>query len=228
MVGLWLFIQQGTAVSISSAYSSRAEYWTDGVIHITGVTAVMVASFGLLLATIAQPTAILSLPILAYCFGLIATFVFSAAYNMTIKPAPRAILRKFDRAAIFVMIAGTYSPMGILGIGGQWGTYMVATSWTIALAGVIGTLFFYERIKRLSLFLYLGQSWLIIIAIKPMYDALSLFAFSMIVVGGLTYTLGVIFYRRDDWKFNRAIWHVFVLGAATSHYLAILDIAKIA
>ena len=214
-------------MSITPVYASRAEYWTDGVVHIAGVIISLAASLGLFLAAITQPTAILTLPILAYCFGLIATFVFSAAYNMTIKPAPRAVLRKFDRAAIFIMIAGTYTPMGILGIGGQWGAHLVATSWAIAIVGAVGTLFFYDRIERLSLSLYLGQSWLIIIAIKPMYEALSLFAFSMIIVGGLTYTIGVIFYRRDDWRFNRAIWHVFVLGAATSHYLAILDIAKI-
>jgi len=214
-------------MSLIPAYASRTEYWADGIVHITGVLLSVAASIGLALFALTQTSSILAIPLLAYCFGLITTFAFSAAYNMTIKPAPRALLRKFDRAAIFVMISGTYTPMGLLGIGGQWGIYLVAISWAIAIVGVIGTLFFYDKIKRPSLLLYLGQSWLVIIAIKPMYDTLSLFAFSMIIVGGLTYTLGVIFHHRDDWRFNRAIWHVFVLGAATSHYLAILDIVKI-
>lgn len=208
-------------------HPTLAEYWADGIIHIFGVGLATIAAISLAYWILTSNSAFASTPVLAYCGGLIATFVLSAAYNMTIRPKPKAILRKFDRAAIFVMIAGTYTPLGLLGIGGNWGTYLVITNWVIAIIGVATTLFYSQKFERLSLALYLFQSWLVIIAIKPMLDNISGFAFSMILLGGLTYTLGVIFYRRDDWKFNRAVWHSFVLAAASLHYLAVLDIVQI-
>ncbi len=214
-------------MTLKSKYASRSEYWADGIVHITGVLLSLAASIGLAIYALTQPSNILTIPLLAYCFGLFATFAFSAAYNMTLKPDRRVILQKFDRAAIFIMIAGTYTPLGLLGIAGQWGIYLVIANWVIAIAGAITTLLFYKKIERLSLVLYLVQSWLVIIAIKPMYDELSTFAFSMIILGGLTYSAGVIFYRREDWKFNHAIWHAFVLSAAAIHFLAILNVAEI-
>ena len=147
---------------------------------------------------------------------------------MTISPAPKAVVRKFDRAAIFVMIAGTYTPLGLLGIGGNWGAMLVIANWIIATTGVVATIFYSQRFERLSLTMYLFQGGLMLIALKPMFAGLSLFAFIMILAGAFTYASGVIFYRRDDWKYNRAIWHVFVLSAAIIHYVAILDIAGIA
>jgi hemolysin III len=213
---------------VKSPTGNRVEYWVDAVIHILGVLISLGATFGLVYVALTHPSDVAVLPLLAYCFGLIISFVFSAAYNMTVNPAPKAILRKFDRAAIFILIAGTYTPLGLLGMGGQWGTYLVTISWAIAIVGAVATLFFYEKIERLSLALYLIQGWLVIIAVKPMYDAISLFAFLMIIAGGLTYTAGVIFYHREDWKFNQAVWHTFVLGAAAIHYLAILNVANIA
>ncbi len=204
------------------------EYWADGIIHILGVTASIVASVLLAYFAFTQASNLVAYPLLAYSFGLVATFIFSAAYNMTITPGPKALLRKFDRAAIFVMIAGTYTPLGLLGIGGSWGPYLVTANWLLAICGVMATLFFSRKFERFSLALYLFQGGLMIIALKPMFDALSAFAFTMILLGALTYATGVIFYRRDDWKFNRAIWHIFVLSAAAIHYLAILDIANFA
>ena len=207
---------------------NRSEYWADGAIHVVGVSGSLFAAILLAYSMANQNTQISALPVLAYSFGLIATFVFSAAYNMTIKTQMRAVLRKFDRAAIFVMIAGTYTPLGLIGIGGDWGKNLVLANWTLALIGVIATVFFSEKFERASLALYLFQGGLVLIALKPMANNLSPFAFSMILLGAATYASGVIFYRRDDWKFNRAIWHVFVLIAASIHYAAIVDIVNTA
>ncbi len=204
------------------------EYRADGLIHILGVIASILAATALAYAAFRQPSSDLTLPVLAYCFGLVATFVFSAAYNLTTSPQPRKFLRKLDRSAIFIMIAGTYTPLGLIGIGGEWGKYLTLTNWMIAVIGVVSTMFFAKRFERVSLLLYLFQGGLVLGALQPMYDSLSLFAYSMILLGALTYGAGVIFYRRDDWKFNRAIWHTFVLCAATIHYFAILDIVNFA
>jgi hemolysin III len=166
-------------------------------------------------------------PLIIYCIGLIATFVFSAAYNMTMHPGAKAIFQRLDHSAIFIMIAGTYTPLALIGIGGAWGDFLAITVWVIAAVGVFIKLFYCEQASRISLYLYLGQGWLAVIAIKPMLESLSLYSFLLIALGGLIYTAGVIYYRRDDWRFNRAIWHTFVLVAASIHYVAVLNIAKI-
>jgi len=215
-------------MSFPSNYKNNAEYRVDGYVHIAGVCASLLAA--VMLATYAAiklPGDLLA-PLLIYCFGLIATFAFSAAYNLTIDPKPKAVLRRFDKAAIFLMIAGTYTPLALIGIGGSWGSFLVIATWVIAAFGIVTTLSNSKTLERLSLPLYLLQGWLVVIAIKPVFTSLSEFAFAMIVLGGLTYTAGVIFYRRDDWQYNRAIWHCFVLSAAVIHYFAILDIVQFA
>ena len=208
-------------------HETASEYWADGFVHLAGVISSLIAAGLLASNALNNASPLISLSLLAYCFGLIATFAFSAAYNMAISPAPKALLRKFDRSAIFVMIAGTYTPLGLIGIGPPWGNWLVAINWGIAIIGVIATMFFAQRFERLSLALYMIQGWLVVLALKPMFETLSFYAFMMIIVGGLTYCAGVIFHRRDDWKYNRAIWHCFVLCAATMHYFAILDIARL-
>jgi len=209
-------------------YKNHAEYRADGIVHVIGVCASLVAAVTMVTyAMVNLPDHVLA-PLLVYSFGLIATFAFSAAYNITKNPRPKAVLRRFDKAAIFLMIAGTYTPLALIGIGGSWGNFLVIGTWVIAAFGIVSTLSNSKILERLSLPLYLLQGWLVVIAIKPVFISLSGFAFAMIILGGLTYTTGVIFYRRDDWRYNRAIWHCFVLSAAIIHYFAILDIVQFA
>lgn len=203
------------------------EHIADGIVHLMGVAGSLIAAGALLFYAHANLDDNSFPPLIIYCVGLIATFVFSAAYNMTMHPGAKAIFQRLDHSAIFIMIAGTYTPLALIGIGGGWGDFLAISVWVIAAAGVFIKLFYCEQAERISLFLYLGQGWLAVIAIKPMFESLSLYTFSLIALGGLIYTLGVIFYRRDDWRYNRAIWHVFVLTAASIHYVAVLEIAEI-
>lgn len=205
-----------------------SEHIADGIIHLLGVVGSLAAAGALLLYANNNLADSNFPPLIIYSIGLIATFVFSAAYNMTMHPGAKAIFQRLDHSAIFIMIAGTYTPLALIGIGGGWGDFLAIGVWAIAAVGVFLKLFYCEQSGRISLFLYLGQGWLAIIAIKPMFESLSLYSFTLIALGGLIYTAGVIFYRRDDWKFNRAIWHAFVLTAASIHYVAVLDIVKIA
>ncbi len=206
---------------------SREEHLADGLIHTLGVVGSLVASGALVYFTVEASPVDHIPPLVIYSIGLITTFVFSAAYNMTIHPTKKAIFRRLDHAAIFVMIAGTYTPLALIGIGGQMGQFLVVTVWSIAAVGVFIKLFYPDSVRRISLLLYLGQGWLALAAFKPIYSALSAYSLGLVVAGGLVYTLGIIFYRRDDWRFNRAIWHSFVLCAASIHYAAVLSIAQL-
>jgi len=206
---------------------STNEHLADGIVHLLGVISSLIAAAMLLYYASNNLAEGKIPPLVIYSIGLITTFVFSAAYNMTMHPGAKAIFQRLDHAAIFIMIAGTYTPLALIGIGGGWGDFLAITVWAIAALGVFIKLFFCEQARRVSLFLYLGQGWLAVIAIKPMFEALSLYSFSLIAIGGLVYTAGVIFYKRDDWRYNRAIWHAFVLTAASIHYVAVLDIVKL-
>ncbi len=207
---------------------TKSEHIADGVVHTTGVVASLVASGLLVWYSAANSPGSHIPPLVIYSIGLIACFVFSAAYNMTMHPGTKALLRRLDHSAIFIMIAGTYTPLALIGIGGTAGNMLAMSVWAIAAVGVFIKLFFPGSVERISLVLYLGQGWLAIVAIKPLYEALSPFALFMVVAGGLIYSVGTLIYARDDWRYNRAIWHGLVLCAAAIHYVAILDIANLA
>lgn len=200
------------------------EYWADGVVHVLGVILAVTGSVWLSLKLSTTGSAIY-LPFLFYIAGLIATFSFSAAYNMTTNDPARAVLRKFDRAAIFVMIAGTYTPIGLVGIGGWIGASLVATVWVIGIFGIVATFIDLGKFENFSLAIYIAQGWILLLAIKPIYDNLNAVIFAFVVLGGLIYTSGVYFYQRPHLRFNRALWHGFVLAAATIHFAAIYGIA---
>ena len=207
---------------------SREEHLADGFIHFLGVVGSLIAAGFLLHITINALPGNRITPLVAYSIGLIATFIFSAAYNMTTHPVRKAILQRFDHAAIFVMIAGTYTPLALIGIGGELGNFLAVTVWGIAAIGVFIKLFYPESVERISLMLYLGQGWLAVAAFKPIYESVSSYSLMLIIAGGLVYSAGIIFYQRDHWRYNRAIWHTFVLCAASIHYVAVLSIVRIA
>lgn len=203
---------------------TRAEHLADGVVHFLSVVAALAGAAVLLTWSLTSPEVARPAPLVIYAAGLVATFGFSAAYNMTHQRAIRAILRRLDHAAIFIMIAGTYTPIALLGLGGITGTLLVLAAWSITGLGIFLKLFFFHRAYRAVFFLYLAQGWLAAIVIVPLARTLSLPVLLLISLGGLVYTLGTIVHHRENWAYNRAIWHGFVLVAASMHFAAILTL----
>lgn len=206
---------------------SLAEHIADGVLHVIGVVAAVAgASVLLTWAALSMEGARIA-ALVPYAIGLIATFAFSAAYNMTLHTQVRAVLRRLDHAAIYLMIAGTYTPVALIGVGGGYGIALAAASWAIALAGVMLKVLWFHRFERLGFWLYLAQGWLCLAAIGPIVAALPLAALILLVVGGLIYTVGTYFFRHAR-PFARAIWHGHVLAAAATHYAAVLLVVRVA
>ncbi len=205
---------------------SYAEHVADGIVHLLGVSAALVGVTALLVWAGMQAPAEHIAPLLVYSFGLIGTFTLSAAYNMTLHSQARMILRRFDHAAIFIMIAGTYTPVALIGIGGTSGVALAGAVWAIAAFGVVLKLFFFHRFYRIVFFLYLIQGWLAVVAFIPMIHSLSLGVLALIALGGIIYSLGTIVHHRENWAYNRAIWHVLVLAAAGLHYGAVFVLAS--
>jgi hemolysin III len=156
-----------------------------------------------------------------YVACLLLMFLASAAYNLA-SPRRRPLLRRFDHAAIFLMIAGSYTPFTTQRLTGAWAWGMTAAVWTLALGGAAGKLFAPGLGKRFWVILYLALGWIAVLAIKPFMAGVSAVALILLLAGGLVYSLGVIVYLNKSLPFRRAIWHGFVTVAAATHFAAIL------
>ncbi|EPX84936.1 PAQR family membrane homeostasis protein TrhA [Salipiger mucosus] len=204
---------------------SLKEHIADGVLHVLGVAAAIAGVTGLIVWAALTAPGTHIWPLAIYSVGLVASFSFSAAYNLTLHAPTRAILRRFDHAAIYLLIAGTYTPMALIGIGGTAGWALTLAAWGLAGIGMVMKLGFIHRWEGFGFALYLAQGWLGVIAIWPLIQSLPLSALILIVVGGLVYTAGTIFYHVERIPFSRAIWHFHVLAGAAVHYAAVILIA---
>jgi hemolysin III len=202
---------------------SKGELVADGFLHMLGVTASLAAAVSLMILAARMLPAPSLVPLGVYGAGLVSMFACSAAYNLIRKERAKELFRRLDHAAIFVMIAGTYTPFAILNMGGAWGTGLMAAVWAIALIGAAVKLMFPRTFERISIALYLAQGWAVLVTVKPLAAAVPTLALVLILIGGVLYTLGVVFHLWHRLPYHNAIWHGFVLVAAGVHYAAILD-----
>lgn len=159
--------------------------------------------------------------ITVYALGMVAMLAFSLAYNFS-RPKWRPILRRFDHAGIFLMIAASYTPFTTQALHGGWALWMSVSVWTLAAIGMIGKLFLPGMGKMFWVVLYLVLGWLVVIAIKPMVEEVPLPALILLAAGGVIYSLGTVFYMMKRLPFRRAIWHGHVLTGAGLQYAAVL------
>jgi hemolysin III len=203
---------------------SRSERRTDAMVHVIGVTCGLAACVALAIVALPGADAAVAVSLVVYGAGLLAMLGCSALCN-TAGPGPRKVLwRRLDHAAIFVMIAGSYTPFAVIAIGGVWGTGLLVFVWTVAAAGVVLKLLRPERRETLSIAAYLLLGWTILVALDRLIAAVSVPAFVLLAAGGVLYSVGVVFYRWDGLPYNRAVWHGFVLTAAACQYFAVLDV----
>jgi hemolysin III len=160
----------------------------------------------------------------AIVFGisLLLLYVASTLYHASRDPVLKGRLKVFDHCAIYLLIAGTYTPFTLIGLRGPLGWWMFIAIWTLALAGVVFKLFYTGRFKRLSTLVYVAMGWMVLLAIKPVLAALDTWTFAWLVAGGVAYTLGTVFYHRESLPYSHAIWHLFCIGGSACHYIAVM------
>jgi len=147
----------------------------------------------------------------------IASTLYHAARHERLKER----LKVLDHCAIFLLIAGTYTPFTLLGLRDSWGWTLFGVIWVLAVLGVIFKLFFTGRFPRLSTMMYIAMGWLIVIAFGPMVQELSTTTIAWLLAGGVAYTLGTLFYHRDTLPYAHAVWHLFVLAGSSFHFVAV-------
>lgn len=160
----------------------------------------------------------------AAIFGasLILLYSTSTLYHSFRNEALKRFLRKCDHAAIFILIAGSYTPFMLVNLRGPWGWSLFGVVWGLALAGVALKFWFTGRFKLLSTLLYIGMGWLIVIALKPMLASVTPAGMWLLLAGGLCYTGGAAFYMMKKLPYHHAIWHGFVMAGSICHYFAIM------
>ncbi|HXQ39799.1 MAG TPA: hemolysin III family protein [Candidatus Udaeobacter sp.] len=194
----------------------------DRAIHWLGIGAGAVGAVALLVVFVSDHGSRGLIAVLLYAVGLMAMLCCSAAYNLS-SPSPRQEwLRRLDHAAIFLMIAGTYTPFTVLRLAGGWSILLTAVVWSVALAGAAAKLAFPRRLEGASVVVYLALGWIGIIAARPIAAALDPAALVLLAAGGLLYTVGTAFHLWRSLPFQNAIWHACVLSAAGCHYAAVL------
>jgi hemolysin III len=207
---------------------SRGEYLADLSAHVLGLAVGVVATIALMIEASKFGQSLLILGAGLYALGLIAMLSCSAAYNLCPPSPMKALLRRLDHAAIFVMIAGTYTPLLLNRVGGDWGLGLLSFVWLVAFGGVYLKIMFPRRWEMLTIGLYVGLGWSILVAINPLLRSISMDSLILIGTGGVIYTVGVIFHLWDRLPYQNAIWHWLVLLAAACHYIAIVNEVAIA
>lgn len=210
---------------------SKAEEIFNSITHGTGVIFGIVALTLLLIVAIRSRhvPSIVAYSIYGGC--IILMFLSSTLYHSFTIEKVKRVLRVFDHSSIFLFIAGTYTPIALLVLTGTLRLVILIGVWVVALAGVIFKIATYgkfDKYKKLSLFIYIAMGWFAIIPIKAIVDATSMGFLFWILVGGLLYTIGTIFYSSKRIKFNHGIWHLFVLAASVAHFLGIFKFIALA
>ncbi len=152
---------------------------------------------------------------------LVLLYAASTLFHSARTPRARARLQVFDHCAIYLLIAGTYTPFTLLGLRGTWGWSLLAVAWTFAAAGVVFKLRCTGRFPRLSTAMYLAMGWMSVVAAKPMIERFPAETLAWIVAGGLAYTGGTYFYHSRRIPYAHAIWHLFVIAGSACHYVAV-------
>ena len=185
------------------------------LLSIVGLVTMVIVSDG-------DPLRITTACIFGAC--LILLYSSSALYHAVTSHKKKSFFQVLDHACIYLLIAGTYTPITLVGLQGAWGWTIFGIVWLCAITGVLlKTCGRGKKDSKLSTALYLVMGWIIVIAIKPLMANIDPIGIAWIVAGGVTYSLGVIFYAWEKLHFNHAIWHLFVLGGSACHVIAVVD-----
>lgn len=153
---------------------------------------------------------------------LLCLYLASTLYH-SLRGRAKRIWCKFDHCAIYLLIAGSYTPFALVSLRGPWGWSLFGVVWGLALLGIVQEIWLARGMRVLSLVLYVLMGWLAVIAVVPLLDALGRDGFLWLAGGGLLYTIGIIFYANDSrWRHAHGVWHLFVLGGSVCHYVTVL------
>jgi hemolysin III len=157
-----------------------------------------------------------------YAATLLILYLTSTLYH-SLQGRAKDVLRQLDYCAIYLLIAGSYTPFTLVSLRGPWGWTLFGVVWGLAMIGIVQELLFAKGARVLSLLIYVAMGWVGVIGARPLIDALGWNGFMWLAVGGVVYTLGIAFFVTDHkWRYGHGVWHLFVLGGSACHFGAVL------
>ena len=191
--------------------------------HLAGVLLALAASVALIVLGVLSGDVWKIVSFAIYGATLVLLYGFSALYHNAARGKAKLVLQKFDHNAIYLLIAGSYTPFTLVSLRGSWGWSLFGVVWGLALLGISQELFLKQKTRLVSLVIYILMGWVALVAVVPLVAALSWSGFAWLAAGGLAYTVGIIFFvyenKHSHWH---GIWHLFVLAGSALHYCAIL------
>ena len=196
--------------------------WANCLTHALGLLLSLIGFAVLIMAPLESGDHWKCLNYAIYGGSMVSMYAASTIYHYLHHPSLKQYFRLLDHCAIYVFIAGTYTPFALLALQGAWGWTIFSFIWGLTGLGIFLKTYFGYRFQRLSTGLYLLMGWLIVAAIEPLMAQLPSEGLYLLLAGGVFYTVGVVFFLLDFRRFFHAIWHLFTLGGTLCHYLAIL------
>lgn len=207
---------------------SRAELIADGVVHVVGIVLAIAAGSALLSVSAFHTAAGEYIAAVFFVVALLTSLSVSLAYNLWPVSPAKWMLRRFDHAGIYLLIAATYTPFLVQLPDRATAGVMAGVVWTAALAGMTIKLFLPGRFDRLALVFYLALGWSGVVIARPLVAALPSATLWLLIAGGIVYSCGVMFYARHQLRFQSAVWHCFVITGAGLHVAAMIDLLVVA
>lgn len=200
----------------------RREEILNTITHGAGLVASVIGAIVLVALSVGSRNPLQVPSVVIYCASLIAVYLSSTLYHAAVHPPTKSRLQVLDHCAIYLLIAGTYTPLVLLGVGGRLGWTLFAAVWSLAAAGIVFKWFFTGRMTGVSVLTYLAMGWLAVFAAEPLMSSLPSATVVWVVAGGLAYTLGsVVFLSTRPWA--HPLWHLFVIAGSTCHFFAIVS-----
>lgn len=198
------------------------EELANSITHGVGLALSIVGFVVLLVLSIMQGSAWHIIGCSIFGLTLVLAYLASTLYHSLHRSSFRRVLQILDHSAIYLLIAGTYTPFTLINLRGFWGWTLFALVWTLSLAGIAFKFMHGDRFKIISTIGYVALGWIAVIAIKPLFAAVPLAGITWLFAGGLCYTVGVIFFAWKRLPFSHAVWHLFVVAGSICHYCAVL------
>ena len=204
---------------------SAAEEIANGVSHGVGFLAAVAVSPVLIVSAVQRDSSAQIVGASVFAFTMVLLYLTSTLYHMLARNKAKRVFQILDHGAIFLLIAGTYTPFTLGVLGGTWGWTLFGLVWGIAFVGVALKSIGGVRYKRLSTVLYLSMGWLIVIAVKPLWLNMQPWGLFWLLAGGTAYTMGVGFYAARRIRYAHFVWHLFVIAGTACHFIAVLRYA---
>ena len=200
---------------------TRGEEWANSISHGIGFLGSIAVTPLLILSAIPYGPAFIT-GVSIFGFTMMVLYLASTLYHALRGGKAKRIFLTFDHAAIFLLVAGTYTPFTLGTLYGAWGWSLFGLVWGMALFGILLKILWMGRLKRISTGLYLGMGWLAVIAVKPLWINLPFWGIFWLVMGGVLYSAGVLFFRAEKLPYHHLIWHLFVLAGTACHVVAVM------